>query len=75
VVRTHDGEQEFAKTESISKGGLAVCLSMKLAVGEIVRIICPYTEGSQNVEQRAEVRRRVSFFAGNRWLYGFRYIP
>jgi hypothetical protein len=75
VVRTHEGEQEFAKTENISKGGLAVCLSMKLAVGEIVMVICPYTEGDQNLEQRAEVRRRVTFYAGNRWLYGFRYIP
>jgi hypothetical protein len=75
VVLTHEGEQELAKTENISKGGLAVCLGMKLAVGEIVRVICPYTEGGQNLEQRAEVRRRVSFFAGNRWLYGFRYIP
>jgi hypothetical protein len=48
---------------------------MKLAVGEIVMVICPYTEGDQNLQQRAEVRRRVTFYAGNRWLYGFRYIP
>jgi hypothetical protein len=75
VVRNHEGAEELAKTEDVSKGGLAVCLSMKLAVGEIVRVICPYTKGDQNLGQRAEVRRRVTFFAGNRWLYGFRYIP
>jgi len=74
LVRTHQGEQELAKTENISKGGLAVCLSLKLAVGEIVRVVCPYTEGGQDPEQRAEVRRRVTFFDGTRWLYGLRYV-
>jgi hypothetical protein len=74
VVRTLKGEREFAKTENISKGGLAVCLSLKLAMGEIVRVVCPYTEGGQNLEQRAEVRRRVTFFEGTRWLYGMRYV-
>jgi hypothetical protein len=74
LVRTHTGEQVLAKTENVSKGGLAVCLSLKLAVGEIVRVACPYTEGSQDPEQRAEVRRRVTFFDGTRWLYGLRYV-
>jgi hypothetical protein len=74
VVRTLKGEQEFAKTENISKGGLAVCLSLKLAMGEIVKVVCPYTEGGQYLEQRAEVRRRVTFFEGARWLYGMRYV-
>jgi hypothetical protein len=75
VVRTHKGEQEFAKTENISKGGLAVSLSLDLAVGEVVRVVCPYSEAGQDLEQRAEVRRRVTFFAGTRWLYGLRYVP
>ena len=75
LVRTHKGEQELAKTENISKGGLAVCLALKLAVGEVVRVVCPYSEGGQDLEQRAEVRRRVTFFAGTRWLYGLRYVP
>lgn len=75
LVQNHRGERELAKTENISKGGLAVCLAMKLAVGEVVRVVCPYTEGAQNLEQRAEVRRRVTFAAGTRWLYGFRYVP
>jgi hypothetical protein len=74
LVRTQKGEQELAKTENISKGGLAVCLALKLGVGEIVRVVCPYTEGGQNLEQRAEVRRRVTFFDGARWLYGMRYV-
>jgi hypothetical protein len=74
VVRTLKGEQELAKTENISKGGLAVCLALKLAMGEIVRVVCPYTEGDQTLEQRAEVRRRVTFFDGTRWLYGMRYL-
>lgn len=75
LVRTHKGEQELAKTENISKGGLAVSLGLKLAVGEIVRVVCPYTEGGQDLEQKGEVRRRVTFFAGTRWLYGLRYVP
>lgn len=74
LVRTQKGEQELAKTENISKGGLAACLALKLAVGEIVRVVCPYIEGGQDLEQRAEVRRRVTFFEGTRWLYGMRYV-
>jgi hypothetical protein len=74
LVRTHQGEQELAKTENVSKGGLGVCLSLKLAVGEIVKVVCPYTEGGQDPEQRAEVRRRVTFFNGTRWVYGLRYV-
>jgi hypothetical protein len=74
LVHTIKGERELAKTENISKGGLAVCLALKLSVGEIVRVVCPYTEGGQNLEQRAEVRRRVTFFEGARWLYGMRYV-
>ncbi len=74
LVRNSKGEQEIAKTENISKGGLAACLGMKLAVGEIVWVVCPYTEGGQHLEQRAEVRRRISFMEGERWIYGFRYV-
>jgi hypothetical protein len=73
-VRTCKGEEEIAKTENISKGGVAVCLGMKLSVGEIVKVVCPFTEDGQNFEQKAEVRRRAPFVAGERWLYGFRYL-
>jgi len=74
LVRNHKGEQEISKTENVSKGGFAVCLGLMLAVGEIVRVVCPYTEGAQNLEQKAEVRRRAVFTPGERWLYGMRYV-
>ena len=73
-VRNHRDEQEIAKTEDVSKGGIAVCLSMKLKAGEIVGVNCPYTEGDQTPAQKAEVRRQAVFTPGERWLYGLRYI-
>jgi hypothetical protein len=74
LVRNHKGEQEISKTENVSKGGFAVCLSLMLTVGEIVRVVCPYTQDAQNLEQKAEVRRRANFTPGQRWLYGMRYV-
>lgn len=74
LVRTHGGESEVSKTENISKGGIAVCLNLLLEVGQIVTVVCPYTAGDQSLGQRAEVRRRALFIAGERWLYGFRYL-
>jgi hypothetical protein len=74
LARNHAGEQEVSKSENISKGGLAVCLHLKLAVGEMLAIACPYTQGDQNLLQKAEVRRRVSVTAESKWLYGLRYI-
>ncbi len=74
-VRNEKGEEEVSKTENVSKGGLGVCLAMKLAVGETVRVVCPYSEGGQKVEQKAEVRRRSPFKVWEKWLYGFRYVP
>jgi hypothetical protein len=74
AVRNHKGEQEISKTENVSKGGFAVCLGLMLAVGEVVRVVCPYTEDAHNMEQKAEVRRRADFTPGERWLYGMRYV-
>ena len=74
LVRTFKGQEEVARSEDISKGGLAVVLGMLLAVGEIVKVVCPYTRGEQSLEQKAEVRRRQIFVAGGRWLYGMRYV-
>jgi hypothetical protein len=74
LVRNHAGEQAVSKSENISKGGLAVCLHLRLAVGEIVTIACPYTQGDENLLQKAEVRRRVSVTADRKWLYGLRYV-
>lgn len=73
-VRDHKGNQEISKTENISKGGLAVCLGMNLAVGEIVSVVCPYTAGGESFEQKAEIRRRANFTPGERWLYGLQYV-
>ena len=74
LVRDQNGGQEIAKTENLSKGGLAVCLGLRLEVGDVVTVCCPYSEGGQNLEQKAEVRSRVTFFIGERWIYGLCYI-
>ncbi len=73
LVRNDEGQRELAKTEDVSKGGIALVLGMKLSVGELVTILCPYTEGAQNIEQKAEVRRRAELYSGEKWLYGCRY--
>jgi PilZ domain len=74
LIRNDQGRRELAKTEDISKGGFAVILDMVLSVGEVTTAVCPYTEGGQNIEQKSEVRRRVMLYAGEKWLYGFRYL-
>ena len=74
LVRDQEGAQELSKTECLSKGGLAVSLALKLEVGDIVTVYCPYCEGGQNFEQKAEVRSRLTFFQGERWIYGLSYI-
>jgi len=72
-IRNHRGESEVAKTENVSKGGFAVSLTMKLDAGEIVSVICPYTEGGPDLEQRAEIRRCAPSDPG-KWRYGCRYV-
>jgi len=74
LVRGPRGQQEITKTENVSKGGLAVSLSMDLALGDIVKIVCPYAPGGQNIEERTEVRRRATFSYGGRRLYGLRHL-
>ena len=74
LVRDQKGREEFTKTEDVTKAGVAVCLGLKLEVGDTVAVSCPHTEGGQNFEQKAVVRNRKTFFAGERWLYGLRYI-
>ena len=73
LVRDQAGAQELSKTECLSKGGLAVSLALKLEVGDVVSVYCPYCEGGQNFEQKAEVRSRLTFFQGERWIYGLSY--
>lgn len=74
LVRDEDGREEISKSENISKGGLAVSLSLVFEVGDIVTVCCPYSEGGQNFEQKAEVRHRRTFFHGERWIYGLHYL-
>lgn len=74
LLRNKKGEQEVGRTEDISKGGLAVCLNMMLVVGEFVTVMCPFTQGTEGFEQKAEVRRRRTFGTAEKWLYGLRYI-
>jgi hypothetical protein len=71
-VQNSKGEQEIGKTENVHKGGLAVCLAMKLSIGEIVKVVCPYTEGGEQLEQRAEVRLRVPLSDIGKCRYGMR---
>ncbi len=74
LVRDKNGAEEVSKTECLSKGGLAVSLALKLEVGDVISVYCPYCEAGQNFEQKAEVRSRLTFFQGERWIYGLRYV-
>jgi PilZ domain len=74
MVKNERGEQEATKTENISKGGLAVSLAMDLMEGDKLSVVCPYTPGSQDIPQKAEVRRRATFPFGGKRLYGIRVI-
>lgn len=72
-VRNAAGEEETAKSDNISKGGLAVSLAMDLKVGDQIQVICPYT-GSQDISQKGEVRQRARFDFGGKRMYGIRYL-
>lgn len=74
LVRNAKGVEEITKTEDVSKGGVAVALSMDLAVGDLVTIVCPYSAQGPRFDQKADVRRRASFTFNDRRVYGFRYI-
>lgn len=73
-VRNKNGETEISKTENLSKGGLAVQLAMELHVGDVVSIECPYTSGTEDILQKAEVRYRATFSLSDRRIYGLRYV-
>ena len=74
LVRNAQGVEEITKTEDVSKGGVAVALSMDLAVNDLVTIVCPYSAQGPRFDQKADVRRRASFTFNDRRLYGFRYL-
>ncbi len=73
-VRNQKGEEDVTKTENVSKGGYGASLWFDLAEGEQVAVLCPYTEGGPNIEQKAEVRRRAKFDFGGRRYYGLRLL-
>ena len=73
-VRNSKGLQEIAKTENLSKGGLALILKMELSLGEFVTVICPYSGGAEEFARKAEVRYRAPHIAGLNWFYGLRYF-
>jgi hypothetical protein len=75
LVRGPYGQEEVSKTENVSKGGLALSLAMELNVVEVVRVLYPYSPGGQNIEQKAEIRRRANYAFGGRRLYGLRLVP
>lgn len=74
LVETDKGRREIRRTENVSKDGIAVLLGILLAVGENVKVACPYTGGGHRPERKIEVHRRTIFKAGERWLYGLRFI-
>lgn len=74
LVRNCKGEQEIVKTENLSKGGLGLCLKMKLSLGEFVTVICPYSGGVGEIERKAEVRYLAPHISGQNWFYGLRYF-
>ena len=61
LVRNGQGEAAISKTENVSKGGVAVVLGLVLNLGEMVTVACPYTAGTQNLEQKGEIRRCAVF--------------
>ncbi len=73
LVRTQKGEEELGRTENLTSAGFAVALRMELTEGEVVTVICPYTEGGQNIEQKAVVRWRDAYPAGFNRVYGLDY--
>ena len=74
LVRSQGGEDEVSETQVVSKNGIALYLALELKVDDTVTVLCPYTPGGQNIEQKANVRYRSPFSFGERWLYGLRYL-
>jgi hypothetical protein len=64
LVRSSKGVEEIAKTENASAFAFAAYLGMDLTLGEMVTVVCPYKCGGNNLERKAELRRRVPASAG-----------
>ena len=74
LIRTENGEEEITKTENLTTMGAAIALALQLEENQVVTILCPYTEGGQNMPQKAKVRWRDPYPAGAKRFYGFRYM-
>ena len=74
MVRNQAGQVELGRTENLSKGGIGVGLTLVLALGEYVTVVCPYSGAGNQIEQKMEVRRRFSLYGGLKWFYGLRYV-
>jgi PilZ domain-containing protein len=75
LVRNQAGEEEVSKIVDMSKLGVGVNLFMKLEVGDIVKMICPYDPRSGGIEQTAEVRWRSRYYNQDfPQTYGLRFI-
>ena len=75
LVRNQAGEQEVSRIVDISKSGTCVSLYMRLLVGDIVKIICPYDPRSGGIEQTAEVRWRSRYYNEDfPRTYGLRFL-
>lgn len=74
LVRGPKGEQEIARSENLSEGGLGVSLSMNLNVDDALSIVCPYVPGGQGLGNKAQVRHRTTPVRGDTQHYGFSYV-
>jgi hypothetical protein len=72
-VRNWYGTEEFAKSENVSKGGLAFITDKRYEVGEAIMVSCPYKPGVDNIELRARVVRRAEVKGSGRFVYGVCY--
>jgi PilZ domain len=72
-VRNYYGMEEMAKSENISKGGLAFMSDKNYEIGEGLQVTCPYDPAGHNIEVRARVVRRREMKGSGRTVYGVRY--
>jgi len=72
-VRSWYGSEELAKSENVSKGGLAFVSDKRYEIGEALQITCPYKPGADNIELRGRVVRRDVMQGSGRFVYGVRY--
>ena len=63
----------MAKSENISKGGLAFMSDKNYEIGEGLQVTCPYDPAGHNIEVRARVVRRREMKGSGRTVYGVRY--